>query len=150
MQKPKERKQKSQHTIFRPQGLIWCIPLTIEKSFFLLSSTNLFCEVFVDFDLKSDKSMKSRSLNISGYFLQFCYYAFRNYDIVFLFDIQADMKIYRVSHKLLKIFYIYECRMFYSRTLISIAFKYLQQILEANYPLQCHKFNCFDYFLTFL
>ena len=34
MQKPKERKQKSQHTISRPQGLIWCIPLTIEKSFF--------------------------------------------------------------------------------------------------------------------
>ena len=36
MQKPKERKQKSQHTIFRPQGLIWCIPLTIEKSFFIV------------------------------------------------------------------------------------------------------------------
>ena len=45
MQKPKERKQKSQHTISRPQGLIWCIPLTIEKSFFIVVDKSFLCSI---------------------------------------------------------------------------------------------------------
>ena len=92
MQKPKERKQKSQHTIFRPQGLIWCIPLTIEKSFFYCRRQIFFVRYLLILTW-NPISQWNRGPQISADIF-YSFVIMHSETMIFLFDTQTHIKIY--------------------------------------------------------